>query len=170
MSDTLLAFQAFVEAGSYRNVSVAIKPDPLGPINRIVELRNAGRRVKAALCRVPTGATVKLVHERGGYSLPELSDFKNRLWDTRGRRSLADAEQYLPPRRAPGWYVEIGGQTVLYATETEVWPLPPAPPIPWRVRAKRAMRRGVEKRLRPHADRIAGRLGYHRDDECGVDW
>ena len=150
MSDTLLAFQAFVDAGNTRNVSVAIKPDPLGPVNRIVELRNGDRRVKAALCRVPAGATVELVHRRSGFDLPELFAYNHRLWDTRGRHSLADAEVELPTYRPPGWYIEIDGQTVLYATEAEVWPLPPAPPIPWRVRTKRAVRRGIEKRLRPH--------------------
>ncbi len=170
MNDTLLAFQAFVDAGSTRNVSVAIKPDPLGPVNRIVELWSGDRRVKAALCLVPAGAAVKLVRERGGYTLSALSKLHNRLWDTQGRLSLADVELELPTYRPRGWYVEIAGRTVLYATDAEVQPLPPTPPIPWRVRAKRAVRRGIERRLRPHADRIAERLGYHRDDDCGVDW
>ena len=159
MTDTFTAFQAFVEAGLSCSVRVAITPDPLGPVNRIVTLRNGERRVKATLRRVPAGAKVELIHEHG------------MRYSGLGWRTLNGLpEEPEPEWRAPGWYVHLDGQVVLYATAAEVWPLPPVPPVPWRVRARRAARRVIRERVRPHADRIAERLGYHRDDDCGVDW
>lgn len=149
--DTLLAFADFQMASAW---SVRVSADPLGPVNKIVTLMRGGRRIKTVLCRVPVGATVRLVRDEGsGY----------RVWGPTWRQ-LNNADYDLPPYQEPGWRVEVNDRTVLAVTDAEmIPPRPPAPKVPLWTR----MRRVLRDQVRADADWITGRLGYHRNDECG---
>ena len=162
-ADTLLAFRDFEMASAW---GVRVEPDPLGPVNKIVSLRRGGRRVKSVLCPVPVGAKVQLVRDDGGYTVDELFALKSDIWARRpyGPDTFTAA---VPPRREPGWRVEVDDKTVLAVTDAELRPpIPPKPRVPLRQRIRRAVR----ARARAWADQIAGQLGYHRADECGGDW
>lgn len=159
-NDTLLAFQVF--AGP--RISALIEPDPLGPINKLVTLMVGERRIRTTLCHVPPGAQVRVVRDEGAWTLGNLFAFRDRLWDSRGSAEPEPAIDIQPP----GWRIEINGRTVLTVTDAKM--APPRPPAP-RVPLWRRMRRAMREQLRADADWIAGRLGYHRDDECsGGDW
>jgi hypothetical protein len=161
--DTLLSYKAF--AGP--RMGAVVEPDPHGPVNKIVTLMAGERRVKSVLTRVPPGATLRVVHDNGGYSLDELYALRSGPgW--RSLMGLPISDEPRPVRRLPGWYVEMGDQVLLHATESEVNPPHTwtPPPVPFRKR----MRRALTEQLRADADAIAKRFGYHREDECEVDW
>jgi hypothetical protein len=162
-SDTMLAFRDMQTAAYW---CARIEPDPLGPVNRIVRLMDGRTPVKAALCRVPAGATVSLVRDEGGYTLSELFNLRERRWRLPG--DLSDDEPAAAPiHREPGWRVEVNGRTVLSVTDAELRePHVPPPPPPLR----RRMRAALREQVRSDVDAIAERLGYHRDDECGGGW
>ncbi|SBS73839.1 hypothetical protein MHPYR_180085 [uncultured Mycobacterium sp.] len=165
-------FSAF-RAMRHHSVGVMISPDPLGPVNRIVSLVRGERRIKSVL--VPrlslVGAEVKIHHESSGYTITELFALSSQQWDSRGYRATNGIPEPppLPPRRDPGWYVTIDGQVALYASDSEIWPLPPVEPVPWRVRTHRAAKRAITARARRATDAIARRFGYVHEDEAG-DW
>jgi hypothetical protein len=171
LQDSLLSFQAFTGP----QVSVRITPDPLGPVNKILTLMVDGRPIRSVLHPVGVGTVVRVEHESGGYGLGELFALQSRSWGGRGWRSLngepEPPEPELPPRRQPGWYIEVDGRVVLYATEAEV-----RRPVTvmigrgsWRSRvtgARRAARLAIRRRTRALADRIAKPFGYHHEDDC----
>jgi len=146
--DTVLTFQNFVTAGDWH---VRIDPDPLGVVNRIVRLMNGDTQVRATLAHIPEGATVELVRD-DPWSLGTFCGIE---------------EPAYPPALPPGWRVTVNGETVLAVTDEELRPpyVPPPPPPLWR-RARNALR----ERTRAITDRIAARLGYHRDGECEEGW
>ena len=153
-SDTLL-----VQLASWR---VRVEPDPLGPVNKVVKLLHGERLVAAVVTQVPAGASVRLVRDEGGWTMNEVFALRQRIWDARDRGE----EPEYPPHRPPGWRVEIDGRTVLAVTDAEL--APPRPPAP-RIALWRRMRTALLTQARADADWIAGRLGYHRDDEYGWD-
>lgn len=145
-NDVLLAFQRL----SAPTISATVESDPLGDVNKIVRLRCGGRVVKTALCHVPDDAPVMV----GRANAPTIS--------------LFDMDWNLATRTYSfvGYYVEVDGRRVIEATDAEMrLPAPPAPHIPWKFRVKRWVDRAAVKHLQPRADRLAERLGYHR--ECG---
>jgi hypothetical protein len=154
-SDTMLAFRDMQTAGYW---CARIESDPLGPVNKIVRLMDGRTPVKAALCRVPAGATVSLVRDEGGYTIDEVFAIRQRGWEfTPGGK--------LPAwKPGPGWRIEVDGRTVLSVTDAELREpyVPPPPPPLWR-----RMRSALREQVRSDVDAIAERLGYHRDDECG---
>jgi hypothetical protein len=163
-SDTLLAFRDMQTAAYW---CARIESDPLGPVNKIVRLMDGRTPVKAALCRVPAGATVSLVRDEGGYTIDELFAMKNRGW---GYRMVSDSPYFtaaappMPIHRPAGWRIEVDGRTVLSVTDAELRePYVPPPPPP----LLRRMRAALREQVRSDVDAIAERLGYHRDDECG---
>lgn len=160
LSDTMLAYRDVVVAGYWR---ARIESDPLGPVNKIVRLMDGRKPVKAALCRIPVGATVSLIRDEGGYTLSELFNLRERRWRLPG--DLSDDEPASAPiYREPGWRIEVDGRTVLAVTDAELrapYVPPPPPPLLHRMRAS------LREQVRSDVDAIAGRLGYHRDDECG---
>lgn len=166
-ADTLMAFKDFEMASAW---SARIDPDPLGPVNRIVSIWHGKRRVKAGLAHVPVGANVELIHEPGGsYTIGDLHAMAGRMWDRRGYLSTDGIPDPLPPRRAPGWYVTVDGRTVLYASDAEIWPAPKPIPVGALKSAQdraQAAKRWLLAQPRAATDRLARRLGYHREDEC----
>lgn len=95
-------------------------------------------------------------HENGGYSIADVFALRDHDW-----RSGVGVELTRPD---PGWYIDVAGKNVLYASEHETrWPMPPAPKVPLWTRMRRALR----EQVRANAGWIAGKLGYHRDNECG---
>lgn len=159
-ADTLLAYRDFGIASTW---SARVEPDPLGPVNKIVRLMRGSTPVKAALARVPAGASVRLVRDEGAWSINHLTALRNALWDTRGGKESPKVDAPLPP----GWRIEIDGDTVLSVTDTELRPpYTPPPPPPLHRRLWTALR----EQARTDTDRIAALLGYHRDDKCGSDW
>jgi len=154
-SDTLLAFKVF--AGP--RIGAIIEPDPLGPVNKIVTLMCGQRRIKSVLTPVPKGAVVRLVRDEGMWTLRNVVALRERLWDSRGSGEPPPAIDIRPP----GWRVEVDGKTVLAVTDVEM--APPRPPAP-RVPLWRRMRKALREQVRADADRIAHKLGYHRDDDC----
>lgn len=158
-SDTLMAFKVF--AGP--RMAAVIDADPLGPVNRIVRLVQGERRIKSALCRVPVGATVRLVRDEGSLSIREVFDSMERIWAARGVGGHPIEIEKIHP---PGWRIEVDGRTVLAVTDAELRPpyTPPPPPPLWH-----RMREALRHQLRADADAIAKRLGYHRDGQCEGD-
>lgn len=153
-ASTITAFRDFTQASTWR---VRIAPDPLGSVNKIVRLMRGERQIKATLARVPAGASVRLVRDEGGYRIEEV--FALREYDWRSGEVVE-----LPERRPPGWRVEVDGETVLAVTDAELQP--PRPQMP-RTPLWRRFRHWTARRARSAADGLAGRLGYHRNDECG---
>lgn len=153
-ADTILAFKDFQMASAW---SVRVSADPLGPVNKIVSLMRGGKRIKSVLCLVPAGANVRLVREEGsGY----------RGWDHSWNQVPVSVYRNFPPYREPGWRVEVNGETVLTVTDAEMRPpyvAPPPPPLWTR------MRKVLREQVRADVDWVAGRLGYHRDEDCGYD-
>ena len=66
---------------------------------------------------------------------------------------------------APGWRIDVDGLTVLRVPDSDIWPQPPAPRVPMRLRATQAAKRAARNRARQVGDAIAHRFGYIRDDE-----
>lgn len=150
-SDTILAFRDFQLASTW---SVRLAPDPLGPVNRIVTLMRGGRHVKSVLYPVNVGTTVRLVRDEGTARI--------RLWSA----TWEDLGEPFGPARAPGWRVDVDDRTVLTVTDAELHTPYVAPPVPrWR-----RFRHWTARTARSAADGLAGRLGYHREGECGGDW
>ena len=139
--------------------SVRIDPDPLGPVNQIVRLMRGGKQVRAAAAHIPEGAKVTLIRDEGGYRIEDVVAEMARLRDEGGGTGHVDY-------RVPGWRVTVDDRTVLTVTDAELAPKPPRPP---RAPLWTRLRRRASQRARSSADRLAGRLGYHRDDECGWD-
>jgi hypothetical protein len=163
-ADTMQAFGEWRLVNS--GICVHIEPDPLGPVNKIVSLTSYGRRIKSTLAHVPAGATVRPIRDEGGYRIEELA-LQKRIWDTRGDGGEQVATIDV---RVSGWRVEVDGRTVLAVTDAEMLPpkTPQRRPKPSWARLRRAMR----EKARSAADGLAGRLGYHREDDCpgGDDW
>lgn len=154
-TDTMLAFRDLQMTSTWRAL---VEPDPLGDVNKIVTLMRGNHRVKSVLARVPVGATVKLGHDQGA---PRI-----RFWGpTWQELAGADAPIQVEPYRAPSWYVEIDDRRVIDVPEHETYPptRPTPPPVPLKLRARRAIR----KRWRATTDTIARRFGYHHEDDCG---
>lgn len=155
---TLLAFGDFQTASAWK---VVVKPDPLGPINKIVTLVHNDEPVKSVLHPVNEGDTVQLIRDEGGLNYNHVSLMHGLHWHN-NEYGQNVAEAHVPFRK-PGWRVEINGGTVLTVTDAELQPTPPPTP---RTPLWRRMRRTLLEQLRSDADAIAGRLGYHRDDNC----
>lgn len=152
-ADTLLAFKDFEMASTWR---VRVSADPLGPVNRIVSLMRGGQRIKSVLCPVPAGTSVRLVRDEGAWNIQELFALRDANWRT-GEAPTIDI-------RPPGWRIEVDGKTVLTVTDAEMRPPRPlAPTIPLWTR----MRRVFREQVRADFDWAAGKLGFHRADECG---
>lgn len=152
--DTILAFKDFQMASTW---SVRVEPDPLGPVNKIVTLMRGQYRVKSVLAPVPAEAVVKAGYDGGtGWS----------MFGGLGWRALSGlGEDPEPePYRPPLWFVEVDDRRVLEVPEHETWPpTPPSPPVPlWR-----RFRHWTTRHARTAADGLAGRLGYHTNDNCG---
>lgn len=157
-ASTITAYRDFVIAGAW---SVRVEPDPLGDVNKIVRLMRGGKPVKSVLALVPAGATVRLLRDEGGYRIEDLCAFRDAQWRTEYGRKVATVHV---PVRQPGWRVEIDDETVLAVTDAELRPpyVPPPPPPLWR-----RMRQALREQVRADVGAVAGRLGYHRADECG---
>lgn len=139
---------------------VRVAPDPLGPVNKIVTLLRGGQPVTSVLYPVNEGDSVRLVRDKNSWTMDEVFALRNRMWNARDKGE----EPGLPPVREPGWRVEINGVTVLSVTDAGLRPTPtPAP----RTSLWRRMRQALLSQARADADTIAGRLGYHRDDDYG---
>lgn len=153
---TFSAFQA-IRGGP--SVSLGIAPDPLGPVNRILSLvrndRGGSTRLgKSVLYPIRAGQAISLVRDEGGPRIRAWSA----TWD--------DLGEPFGLARVPGWRVEIDERTVLAVTDDEMR----TPYVPPRVPLRRRLRSWATRHARTAADRLAGRLGYHREDECGGDW
>lgn len=137
-----------------------VEDDPRGPVNQIVTLMHGQKRIKSALWPVPEGATVRVIRDGGGYSIDDLIALKAAYWRTEYGQKVATVHI---PARQPGWRVEVNGKTVLTVTDDEMRPpRPPAPKTPLWTRMWKVLR----EQLRSDTDWLAGKLGYHRDDEC----
>ena len=149
-------------------VGCLIEPDPLGPVNRIVTLVYGKRRIKSTLVGWHTlvGAEVKIRHESGHFRITEMFNMVSQQWEVRGGGTRPVE---LPPVRDPGWYVEVDGETVLYASDLEIHPLTPALTVPWRLRARKAAKARLKTWARATSDRIAARFGYVHESEVS-DW
>lgn len=161
--DTFGAFAAFRDQRP--GVCATIEADPLGDVNRIVRICRieGGKRtsVKAALVPITAGTTVTLSRDESTWGIAEVFALREGSW-----RIPPDPEpqlRELPP--TPGWRVDVDGHTVLRAADLDIWPQPPAPRVPMRLRATQAARRACSERLRRLGDAIADRFGYIRDDE-----
>lgn len=157
-SDAILAFRDFELATTW---AVRIEPDPLGPVNRIVKLMHGRHRVGLALYPIRAGSEVRLVRDEGGYSIEELFAARDAQWRTEYGKRVATVHV---PFRVPGWRVEVDGRTVLTVPDEHT------PYVVPRVPLRRRLRSWATKRARSAADGAAGRLGYHREGECGGDW
>lgn len=146
--DTFLAFQTLTAP----QWVALIEPDPFGQINRIVTLMRGTERVKSVLCRVPEGADVEVVRDKG---TPHVT-----AWTT----EWLYAGQPFGPAQQPGWRIEVNGRTVLSVTDAEMRTpyVPPPPPPLWR-----RMRTALREQLRADVDAVAKRMGFHRDEDCG---
>jgi antitoxin (DNA-binding transcriptional repressor) of toxin-antitoxin stability system len=137
------------------SLSLQVAPDPLGPVNKILTLmHNDGRggstRLATLLHPIHPGQEVQLTEE----NTPVMKIF---------------AHDWSPIRRWGGhfWVVTVDDKRILEVPYAAALPdIPPAPRVP----LKRRLRSWVTKRARSAADGVAGRLGYHRDGECGGDW
>lgn len=163
-ASTITAFRDFNLASTW---SVRIDPDPLGPVNRIVRLMRGGQQVRACLDRVPVGAQVRLVRDEGRLTIREVFGDLERIW---AAREVGGNPIEIEAIELPGWRVEVNDQTVLAVTDAELQPPRTVPHIPWLIRAYRALKAAAVQQVRADMDAIAGRLGYHRDDECGGEW
>ena len=82
-----------------------------------------------------------------------------------GIASMGEEPEY-PPHRPAGWRIEVDGRTVLAVTDDEMRTPWTPPPVPlWQ-----RMRRAWAEQWRTDVDRVMGRLGWHRDSECGGEW
>lgn len=157
--DTLIAWNVFTARRS--GVCATVEPDPLGPVNQIVRIcRVEGDRrvsVKAALVPISAGATVTLHRDQITWTLSEITKLRENRWNERKYALRATPTQ-------PGWRVDVDGQTVLRASDSDIRPLPPQPRVPMRQRCAQAAQRACSERLRRLGDAIAGRFGYVRDE------
>lgn len=161
--DTFGAFAAFRDQRP--GVCATIEADPLGPVNRIVRICRVqgGHRipVKAVLVPIAAGTTVTLSRDETAWSIGEVMTFREGSWRIPPEHPVPLRE--LPT--APGWRIDVDGQTVLRVPDSDIWPQPPGPRVPMRQRATQAAKRAARERARQVGDAIAHRFGYIRDDE-----
>ena len=115
---------------------VLIEPDPFGPVNRIVRICRFrdGKPVSVRGALVPVTAGTVVAFHRCCVPPRRVSDSaQGDVW----QQSWPDAEW--------GWAVDVDGQTVLYATDTEIWPPTPPRRLPWRLRCSRAARERIRR-------------------------
>ena len=148
-ADTMLAYHAITRP----HFGVLIEPDPLGPVNKIVTLMRDNHRVRSVLRPVPAGADVRVGHD----STPSIG-----FWTS--------TFEPIPELSTPGrdeWFIEVDGRRVLTVPAADTVPPPrPVPRVPWRRRLRHATWGALAEQLRADSDRVAGWLGYHRDEEC----
>lgn len=160
----------------YSGGNLTIRPDPLGDINHILELRCNERLVKAALA--PLTAESKIV--AGFEPSTTLANF---LSGTSSWSAIAASEfdkleltrELFPAQVKPKpkshvydqWYVEVDGRRVIEVTEAEMFEYGKKLPKPKYSRGQRirlAIAHRLERRRR-WLDRPLKPLGYRHDDE-----
>lgn len=138
------------------DLRLRVKPDRLGPVNQILTLMRGSHPVRSVLYPVRAGATVIAGTEGAHY----WEAFDGPGWRALMGEPIPEPEPYRPPV----WFIEVDGKRILEVPEHETWPpIPPKPTPPLLQRMRTALR----QQMRADADWIAGRLGYHRADECG---
>lgn len=159
--DPVFAFQDAIRP----QVAAVIRPDPLGPVNRVVQLV-AGRQgdpidqcriVKQTLTHIPDGADITVRRDPGTPTV--------RYWD---RDWIYRASQ---EGRPASWYVTVNGRRVLEAAAVECLPPDYRPPLPLKPKGlwRNLLGLPITGWFRTLADRVADRCGYRRD-ELGGDW
>lgn len=138
---------------AWSGMRVTVEPDPLGPVNKVVTLWNAGVRVRSVLCPVSKDSTVTLGSNPGNW----LSNAMGPSW----REMMGEPRverKFVPPH----YYVDIDEKRIITVDERDTWGTWP--------KIEKSLRRRFDKWRREIPARIMKRFGYIPDHECENDF